>query len=126
MSQSTTRNYINQSGTSNKFYNISLNAQAGGWVVLTHYGRMGTTGTNRVLQTVTSYSIAYATFEAACNKRLARGYTLAGVSDNNPNSVPLATPMVRQALPAAKLEQLARFNSRTVHSIEVNPMSLFL
>lgn len=70
MSLNQTHNYLCQQGSSNKFYTLMLNSTSGGWVVLSHYGRTGTAGTQRVVKSQSSYFAALEAFEAACKKGL--------------------------------------------------------
>ncbi len=91
MSLNQTHNYLCQQGSSNKFYTLMLNSTSGGWVVLSHYGRTGTAGTQRVVKSQSSYFAALEAFEAACKKactRLrARGYRYGRPSRKNATQV---------------------------------------
>ncbi|HBO6306034.1 MULTISPECIES: WGR domain-containing protein [Pseudomonas] len=126
MSSSITRNYLYQSGNSDKFYTLSLVATGNTWEVLSHYGRSGTSGKRAVVQPATSYTEAHTVFEKACNKRLKRGYYLAGSSSPVPASPIAPNPANSLAALEAKRQRHALLSAIPAPVITLNPMSLLL
>lgn len=126
MSLNQTHNYLCQQGSSNKFYTLMLNSTSGGWVVLSHYGRAGTAGTQRVVKSQSSYFAALEAFEAACKKRLARGYVLVGTATDAPaQKIQLKSEMAA-ADQAARQQRLDQLKALPVRAVEIDPMRLWL
>ncbi|HHH9443126.1 TPA: WGR domain-containing protein [Pseudomonas aeruginosa] len=126
MPSNLTRNYLYQVGSSNKFYTLHLIATGNAWEVTSHYGRAGSGGRHGVVERATTYSAALRSFEKACDKRIARGYILAGTASNSPAPPPPSKPAPATAAKENRRDRLALMAHIPAHALAMNPMSLLL
>ncbi|EQC1018056.1 hypothetical protein ACY2GZ_006918, partial [Pseudomonas aeruginosa] len=82
--------------------------------------------TQRVVKSQSSYFAALEAFEAACKKRLARGYVLVGTATDAPaEKMQLKSEMTAEDQ-AARQQRLDQLKALPVRAVEIDPMRLWL